>query len=125
MTCKRCHTEVTDLFPSRSWCYDCERHRNREDYWKHRDKRRAYANEYTRMRNARLREDVLDLLGGVCTSCGLSDRRLLGVDHIHGGGRAETRAIGPHGVRSNILKDPTGYQLLCSNCHTLKTKGYL
>ena len=79
---------------------------------------------------AKLRGQAMDALGGCCKSCGFDDHRVLEFDHIV-----------PVLWRTNELKrmnrqhntneinrmarngeDPrTVYQLLCANCHRIKT----
>ncbi len=72
---------------------------------------------------ARARAAALAALGGQCVVCGLADPDVLDVDHIHGGGTAERRAIGSIGIHRKIVREGTeGYQLLCGNCHKRKTR---
>lgn len=69
-----------------------------------------------------LRAAVLAYLGSRCVRCGYSDPRALQIDHVHGGGNRERKAL-----RSNtwkwylkILSGAPGYQLLCANCNWVK-----
>lgn len=66
-----------------------------------------------------LRNQVIDCLGGRCP-CGYSDRRALQVDHINGGGVKHVRAVSWSIRYKQILKDSTGFQLLCANCNWVK-----
>ena len=69
----------------------------------------------------KLKNDVMDVLGGKCVRCGFLDRRALQVDHINGGGRAEYLKTGSRNVYKKIRDGHTeGYQLLCSNCNWIK-----
>jgi len=77
-----------------------------------------------RERNARIRNSLIELLGGVCVRCGFSDKRALQVDHVNGGGVEEVRA-GYKGNKNSILFDrilsgSKDYQLLCANCNWIK-----
>src|SRR5258708_14170519 len=77
------------------------------------------------------RDQVFTLLGGRCAWCSLDDWRVLQVDHIVGDGAAERRQFG--GKLANWASDGAytkymvehleKYQLLCANCHALKTQG--
>ena len=82
-----------------------------------------------RRRDARRKSEVFEQLGGICAYCELDDWRVLQIDHIHGDGRSDRgggrtgglyavlrcmRASGWQGVRER-------FQLLCANCHMLKT----
>ena len=69
----------------------------------------------------RLRTKAIDFLGGACCRCGITDKRILEIDHIDGGGTIESRAIGNHGIHNRILRGAPGYQVLCCNCHAIKT----
>lgn len=69
----------------------------------------------------RLREKAVALLGGACAHCGITNLRVLEIDHICGGGGKESRRIGNHGVHLRVLAGEAGYQLLCANCHVEKT----
>ncbi len=65
---------------------------------------------------------VLRHLGGVCNWCGCRDLRILEIDHILG-----DRGTTPTSVYLREAMDPEQayrFQVLCPNCHTLKTKGY-
>lgn len=83
--------------------------------------------ERDRERCRAIRRAVLALLGGTCVACGIADERVLQVDHIDGGGkrhRLERPAWGPYRDMRNALLAGEGrdrYQLLCRNCHHIKT----
>lgn len=74
----------------------------------------------------KLRDEILDELGGVCVQCGFTDRRALHIDHVFADGyddRVENRKKkGPKAYLQNIQKNlGTGrYQLLCANCNRIK-----
>jgi hypothetical protein len=74
-----------------------------------------------RERQQALRRAAVAYLGGYCARCGMTDYRVLQIDHVDGGGSEEYRRIGQHGVQRRILRGAAGYQLLCANCHMLKT----
>jgi hypothetical protein len=67
-----------------------------------------------------LREKVIALLGDKCARCGFDDIRALQVDHVHGGGYKEVKAIGPRGVYRRVLFHTSDYQCLCANCNWIK-----
>lgn len=70
----------------------------------------------------KLRNAVIELLGGHCIQCGFSDVRALQVDHIHGGGTRERK----NGISNSrllmldVMKTEGKYQLLCANCNWIK-----
>lgn len=92
--------------------------RQREWYQRNKEKAQAYGRE----RFQRLRAEMVELLGAVCRQCGYSDQRALEIDHVvpvrHRSGGKEW-----HREMSNIRANPHQYQLLCANCHTIKSKG--
>jgi len=71
----------------------------------------------------RLKKLTLDRYGGKCTSCNLTDYRVLDIDHIFNIG-------GIHRKRDPKVKSiyrwlknnnyPEGFQILCANCHRIK-----
>lgn len=72
--------------------------------------------------NAKLRQRILDHFGGRCQTCGFDDPRALQVDHVNGGGSIERRVTSPLRMAGKILADDgSTYQLLCANCHAIKT----
>lgn len=76
----------------------------------------------TRQYNASLKAQVVELLGGKC-ACGISDPRILQIDHVHNGGtkhRRDSNLKQPAFLR-HVLKSPPGvYQLLCAKCNWRK-----
>jgi len=76
---------------------------------------------------ARIRAHLL--LGNKCAVCGISDGRVLEVDHKNGGGCKERRK--EHSKERNTLQlywsiirekeFREKLQLLCANCHKIKT----
>ena len=80
-------------------------------------KRKAYHARY----NARLREQVLALLGGKCSwdGCTWTDSRALQIDHKHGGGYKEA-SYGPTFLRKVLAVNGEGFQLLCANHNWIK-----
>lgn len=69
------------------------------------------------------RDLAITLLGGKCASCGTDDRRVLQFDHIHDDGHLDTKRDGKS-ILNSIIKGLRGQdvlQLLCANCHHLKT----
>jgi hypothetical protein len=69
-----------------------------------------------------LRIKVLESLGNKCVRCGISDPRVLQIDHINGGGRKEAEKTGRNLTYFNkvIKNEHKEYQLLCSNCNWIK-----
>jgi len=70
---------------------------------------------------ARLRLEALAVLGNRCQGCGITDVRVLTIDHVNGGGRADRKAIGgPRIYYKWVAEHPEPYQALCHNCNHLK-----
>jgi hypothetical protein len=77
-----------------------------------------------RLYRARARQKAIELLGSVCCVCGMDDPDVLEFDHIEPLLRRTTGE-----KRKDVYKmihacqDPLAeFQLLCSNCHTKKTR---
>lgn len=79
-----------------------------------------------RLRNARIRLEVLSHYSGGslhCALCGYDDARALEIDHINGGGTQERKTLKLRGVHFyDWLKKqgyPEGYRVLCCNCNRI------
>ena len=102
-----------------SYCRDCRCDLQRE--------RRAtlpqgYYNDANRRARARLRQRVLDYLGGKCVQCGFSDRRALQVDHCNSDGHVDRVTKPGRALYHAILRGERddAVQLLCANCNAIK-----
>lgn len=80
--------------------------------------------EGSRLAFQKARAELIAAYGGQCSRCGFADARALQLDHINGGGGMHRAAIGrgiPQ-IRMFIEQRNSGlYQLLCANCHAIKT----
>lgn len=81
--------------------------------------------EHDRDRNLKIKTQVLDFYGNKCKSCGISNYRVLSIDHIYNNGAKHRKQINKktgqnfyHWLKNNNF--PTGYQTLCMNCNILK-----
>lgn len=135
--CKVCLEEkCTDEFyvsdPVRgylsSYCKPCTRVKNREyhrsnDYERRRGPRDPRAQAISRKKHyAKLRSAAVEALGGdVCNYCGLDDARVLQIDHVNDDGYLERRELDQREIYRKIVQEPERYQMLCANCHVLKT----
>jgi 5-methylcytosine-specific restriction endonuclease McrA len=65
---------------------------------------------------------ALEALGYRCVRCGFdSHPAALQIDHINGDGRDDRRGRGQTMYRRIASGDTAGLQLLCANCHAIKT----
>lgn len=110
-TCTRCKVTrpITDFFVNSNyrdghthWCKPC-----------------VGANSASLTAHARL--DALEVLGGTCKDCGITDLRVLVIDHRGGGGVADRKKHGS-ALRfyRHVAAQPETYQALCHNCNHLK-----
>lgn len=70
---------------------------------------------------------VIQTLGGKCSICGFADIRALQIDHlipIRQGGHSRRNSTynGFRAMLTEIEAGSTDYQVLCANCHCIKTK---
>jgi len=91
--------------------------------WKKRN--RGKINEYYNRIYHEIRDKILLLLGNKCISCGNSDKRVLQIDHVNGGGNAaHKQESNARRFYKRILKEieqgSKDYQLLCANCNWIK-----
>ncbi len=112
-----------------------EAHREQEQEYqreyasKHRESERERARKWYKVHKEQElesrwaeRQKVLELLGGECIKCGITDIRLLQINHKNGGGFAERRKFGYWKVIRDILKggrDTSDIDLRCANCNIL------
>ena len=105
---------------------EARRKRQREymrEYSKiHREKTNANRRESYRKQYAQIKLEIFAALGNKCIECGNEDLRVLQVDHVDGGGHAHRKASGSSiKYWMSVMKDLSPYQLLCANCHAIKT----
>jgi hypothetical protein len=120
-----------------TWCKSCVNSYNRSRYnagkvKRDKDKTRTGARRYASRHKAEnkerlnsyrrtLRHKVLEKYGNKCNRCPFNDPRVLQLDHVHGDGAEERRAIGHYAIYLRALNDTDGrYQLLCANCNWIK-----
>jgi len=73
------------------------------------------------LKDYKLKIKVFEVLGNKCARCGFTDTRALQIDHINGGGKAESTKLGLRAIRKKIINgDTKNYQLLCANCNWIK-----
>jgi hypothetical protein len=81
--------------------------------------------EYHRLYWAKRKAEAQQLLGGVCCECGFADPRALQIDHIDGKGHLVKCPGGKRyqwaAIRDIYAGNTANYQLLCANCHAIKT----
>ena len=91
--------------------------------YKDKEKAREFARKYQNERHSRLRKEVIASLGGKCALCGISDERVLVIDHLKPIKRVGCERSGWETI-SRIYQgkeDMSNVQLLCANCHMIKT----
>ena len=85
--------------------------------------------DFFRAANVAIRAETLLHYGeGRCARCGQDDIRVLELDHVNGNGNGD-RIARTGGCRGGVpfyraLKAagwPDGFQVLCANCHRIKT----
>ena len=92
---------------------------SREWYKKNPEKRDIIRNRYIQ----KLRNFIFEILGDECNKCGFKDKRALQIDHINGGGAAESRKRTRNlysVVIESLNKNENKYQILCANCNWIK-----
>lgn len=71
--------------------------------------------------NARLKKDVFDAYGRLCSCCGVDDERFLTIDHIFGDGKNDRNSLYARLKKMGFPKDR--YQVLCWNCNIAKKQN--
>ncbi len=103
------------------------REQNRDELNEYRRRIRAenlpYELERVKKRRREVRIQALALLGGKCCVCGFSDSRALQIDHIIPVRKKERhRDSSSYHFYCQIVQGETdNLQVLCANCHAIKT----
>ena len=66
---------------------------------------------------------MIEKYDGRCNRCGITDHRVLQIDHVKSGGNADRKTCKGAGIGylTAVLADDSGkYQLLCANCNWIK-----
>ncbi len=79
---------------------------------------------YDREELRRRRVAALEVLGGKCSHCPVTDWRCLQIDHVGGGGNKDRKKTSTmdfyRRVLLSVLRGEKKYQLLCANCNWIK-----
>lgn len=75
--------------------------------------------QYNARRIPLVKAEIFANLGGQCANCGITDQRVLTIDHRFGGGGAHRRGGNGLNYYVRILKNLDGFRLLCHNCNWL------
>jgi hypothetical protein len=79
------------------------------------------------------RDELLEFFGNKCVRCGFGDKRALELDHVngdgfkykrgqlHGGGEGHNIGRFIKNIKANPHEAKKRFQLLCANCHRIKT----
>ena len=68
-----------------------------------------------------VKEAIFQKLGKVCRRCGITDPRVLCIDHVNGGGNREVKSMSVYPYYKKVLNDKDDlYQILCQNCNWIK-----
>jgi hypothetical protein len=70
--------------------------------------------------SAIFKKKAFDLLGNKCKKCGETEKLVLQIDHIKGGGNKERRGLNSLYRYKKVLEDKKKYQILCARCNWLK-----
>lgn len=106
-------------------CYSNQRQKTwKEYYYRHGSNYRERAVDRNRRLKASLREQLYSYLADKqCVSCGIKDPRVLEFDHIDPKTKSFAIARAVHDILSwdKILAEVSKCQVLCANCHKIKT----
>ena len=105
-----------------SMCHDCKGEITKA--WAERNPESK--NKYLQMgrdRRANLKAKAISVLGCKCNHCGISDERVLQFDHVNDDGASDRSDYGKGTERTYrmVIEHPSRFQLLCANCHMIKS----
>lgn len=93
-------------------------------YWKEYNKLRDPEKELLRGRTRyeAYRNKAMGAIGpACCNSCGHADVRVLEIDHLYVRGIIHRKSRTWYSYFRDMWESPEDYQLLCANCHVIKT----
>jgi hypothetical protein len=128
-TCTKCKVEkeLTDFAKSKdkimSWCKSCTNIRNRERY-KNDPKHKANIQKHTSSYQERNRQFVIDYLNQHPCPCGQTNILTLQFDHLSDKEWNISAKIHDCSLE-NLKKELDKCQVLCANCHSIKTAHQL
>lgn len=114
-------------------CSTCRETKPFSDFHRNRSTKTGYAElckscqSAAKLRHrANDRAELYSIFGAACLRCGNDDRRVLELDHIHGGGNAEREAGRMDKTCGRKMIEYARshkemFQLLCANCHRIKS----
>jgi hypothetical protein len=138
---KRCSVcgrdQAQDQFAASEWagrlrCRSCRKVEQANHYQAHsehmrdlRQKRdRAQLNEYSRVRNVRMKAEAIAQYGGYCVCCGETEPLFLNLEHTDGNGKQHRLEVGvTGGVRFYDWRKKRGWpteprlRVMCWNCN--------
>lgn len=100
-------------------CLTCKFYKAEEYFGKGKNKCKDCRNSESRERNAQNRLAALELLGGKCECCNISEPVFLDIDHVNDDGNVD-RKKGNGKTWLSALREPDRFQLLCKNCNGAK-----
>ena len=149
--CKQCSVLLTETNWNQSQrnhdsylCKECTKEISRTYLAKHAEQKSRSSHEYYLKNKERIKARILVYKRGLsekckkivfshygngkieCNCCGETTLGFLTIDHIHGGGRIQSKSIGRGVIFYNWLINsnfPEGYQVLCMNCNWGKDKN--
>lgn len=101
-------------------CKECFRKAVHRYRLKNIDAIRAYDRKRNEIRERQSKEKIYELLGGKkCKRCGITDERVLQIDHVYGlRGKKRLRQMSKK--IKEISDNPKDFQCLCANCNWIK-----
>src|ERR1700676_699730 len=97
---------------------------------RYRNANHAVLRAYQRKLAKIIKAKIYAAYGNKCACCGETNSLFFQIDHVHGKGNQHRRLLfgstgGTRFYRWLIKnKYPSGFQILCANCHVAKHRGY-
>ena len=118
-----------------SYCKHCRRKSRIAQYKKHKERELRETTKYYYKNKEKLKlhhqnkmrsilGEIYDILGKKCQLCGISDMKVLQIDHIHGGGNYQRKILtgdkGYQFILKEVKSGSDNYRILCANCNLLE-----
>lgn len=89
--------------------------------YKNKEKQKEYQRLWKREANKKYKVKALNALGGCCVKCLTTDFRVLQIDHVVPIFNQGKRGSELKRILANSKEELKNLQLLCANCHQIKT----
>ncbi len=119
--CENCDTIINGMQTKRFCSKNCKDKKYYHNGYRNKNNKKKCKNNYKKLRNK-----VINIYGGICVYCGISDERILTLDHVNNDGNSDRKIRGAWAIYKDACENINSgkFQLLCRNCNWIKMLEY-